>query len=95
MKILAIERECLGASPGQIQAYLKSEASRVWELYQKGIIREAYFQAEQHNAVLVLECQDIDEARTAIQSLPLVDAGLIDFTLLPLIPYDGFARLFA
>jgi hypothetical protein len=29
-----------------------------------------------------------------IESLPLVEADLITFDLLPLIPYDGFARLF-
>jgi hypothetical protein len=27
--------------------------------------------------------------------LPLVQAGLIDFDLIPLVAYDGFARLFA
>jgi len=30
-----------------------------------------------------------------IDSLPLVAAGLIDFDLVPLKPYPGFARLFA
>jgi hypothetical protein len=34
-------------------------------------------------------------AREAIDSLPLVAAGLIDFDLVPLKPYPGFARLFA
>ena len=30
----------------------------------------------------------------AVDSLPLVAAGLIDFDLVPLKPYPGFARLF-
>ncbi len=34
------------------------------------------------------------EARQALETLPLVQAGLIEFQILPLIPYDGFARLF-
>jgi hypothetical protein len=94
MKILAIEKVCPGSKTELIQARLQTEALKVWELYQKGIIREAYFQAECHEAVLMLECTDVLEARTLIRTLPLVEAGLIGFTLIPLIPYDGFARLF-
>jgi len=94
MKILAIENECPGAQSNQVQALLRNEALRVWELYKQGIIREAYFQAERHAAVLMLECEDIKEARSVIQSLPLVEERQIDFTLIPLIPYDGFSRLF-
>jgi hypothetical protein len=58
------------------------------------VIREAYFHAEQHKAVLVLECAGVEEARAALQALPLVEAGLIEFELMPLKAYDGFARLF-
>ncbi len=95
MKILAIESECIGAHPGQIQSYLKPEALKVWDLYQKGVIRESYFHAERHEAVLILECDNLTAAQEVIQTLPLVREGLITFTLLPLVPYDGFARLFA
>jgi len=34
-------------------------------------------------------------AEAALDSLPLVQAGLIRFELIPLSPYPGFARLFA
>jgi hypothetical protein len=44
--------------------------------------------------VLVLECADAAAARAALSSLPLVHAGLIEFEIVPLVPYDGFARLF-
>jgi len=94
MIIFAIEKEQPGVKPAQFRPYLKSEAARLWELYQNGLVREAYFHAEQHTAVLVLECADMGEARNVLQTLPLVEANLIVFDLLPLIPYDGFARLF-
>lgn len=94
MKILALEIEMPHVEPDQFQPFLQSEARQVWDLVQQGVIRETYFQAAQHLAVLVLECPDIDAARAALQTLPLVQASLIDFNLLPLIPYDGFARLF-
>ncbi len=94
MKILAIEKERVGSDPSQMKTILRSEAAKVWELYQKDMIREAYFEKDLHLAVLVLECAGLADPQELVQSLPLVQAGFIDFTLLPLIPYDGYARLF-
>jgi hypothetical protein len=95
VKFLAIEKETPGVTEEQFQPHLKPEAARAWELYQAGIFRELYFCEEQSIAVIILECVDADEARRALDSLPLVQAGLISFDILPLGPYPGFARLFA
>jgi muconolactone delta-isomerase len=95
MKLLALEHELPGATAEQFQPHLKAEAHRVWELQQSGALREIYFRADQHTAVLILECVDVEEARRTLSSLPLVMAGLIEFEIIPLAPYDGFARLFA
>ena len=94
MKILAMEIESEGVTPAQFTPHSKAEAMRVWELYQSGTIRELYFRGDRSEAVLVLECADIDEAREILNSLPLVSARLIRFELIPLVPYPGFARLF-
>jgi CelD/BcsL family acetyltransferase involved in cellulose biosynthesis len=94
MKILAIERP--GANPDlDYGPLLAAEARRAWELRQADVLREAYFSADEREAVLVLECADVQGAAEALASLPLVKAGVIDFRLIPLVPYDGFARLFA
>jgi hypothetical protein len=37
----------------------------------------------------------VDEARSVLDTLPLVREQLIGFELIPLIAYPGFARLFA
>ena len=95
MKFLALERELPGATAEQFQPLLKDEAQRVWELQQSGVLREIDFRADRHTAVLILECRDTEEASRLLSGLPLVTAGLIEFELLPLVPYDGFARLFA
>jgi hypothetical protein len=94
MKILALEREVPGLTSDDFAPHLKAEAERAWALYQEGVIRELYFRADRSEAVLVLECASLEEARAALGSLPLVRAGLIDFDLIPLRPYPGFARLF-
>jgi len=94
MKILATEIETEGVKAEQFRPHRKAEARRVWELYQSGVVRELYFRADRSEAVLILECADITEARQTLESLPLVKAGLITFDVIPLIPYPGFARLF-
>jgi muconolactone delta-isomerase len=95
MKILAIEKEVPGATEEQFAPYLKAEAVRAWELYQAGVCRELDFNRDNHCAVLIFECSDVEEARRVLDTLPLVKAGLITFDIIPLAPYPGFARLFA
>jgi muconolactone delta-isomerase len=94
MKILALEKEVKEAQSTEFQPYLPDEAARVYELYLSGTVREFYFHETEHTAVLMLECADVNEARKVLSNLPLVEAGLITFDLIPLVPYPGFGRLF-
>ena len=95
MKLLALEREVPGVDAAQFtDELLRAEALTAWELQQAGVIRELYFRADAHMAVLVLECADIAEAEAVLARLPLVGAGLIAFEVIPLAAYPGFARLF-
>ena len=94
MRIIALENEQPGLSAEAFRPYLKAEAGRVWELYQAEIIREKYFRADASEAVLILECADVNEASAVLATLPLAKAGLITFDIIPLRPYTGFARLF-
>ena len=94
MKILALEHELPGIAPEQFKPHLKPEAARVWELTQAGILREAYFRQDRTEAVLILECAGAAEAQEVLGTLPLVQARLITFEIIPLIPYHGLSRLF-
>jgi muconolactone delta-isomerase len=96
MKILALEKEVFGIADNQFTPpLLKEEAKRAWELHHKGIIRELYFRQDRDEAVLILECKDVEEAQSVLATLPLVKAGFIAFNVIPLIPYNGFERLFS
>jgi hypothetical protein len=96
MKGVAIEREAPAVEDGEFKRHLpKAEALAVWRLMQDDVVREVYFRADAHAAVLVLECADADAARAALGGLPVVQAGLITFEVIPLAAYPGFARLFA
>ena len=94
MKILAIERELPGATAEAFQRLGREEAAHAWELYQAGVLRELYFRQDRPSAVLILECAELDEAAAVLRTLPMVQAGLITFDLIPLAAYPGFARLF-
>jgi hypothetical protein len=94
MKILALEHDVTGATDEQFRPHLKPEAARVWELTQAGILRETYFRQDRSEAVLILECSDAAEAHAVLGTLPLVQAGLITFEIIALVPYPGLTRLF-
>jgi len=94
MKILAIEKENPSVTGEQFKSFLKTEAQKVWQFYKQGIIRETYFTQDTHEAVLILECKDVQEAENILNTLPLVKEKLISFEIKPLITYDGFERLF-
>ena len=94
MKIIALEHELPGATVGGFQQYANAEARKAWDLHQAGILRELYFRADREEAVLMLECASVEEAREELSSLPFVENKLIEFELIPLKAYPGFERLF-
>jgi len=95
MKILALEHELSEATAEGFQQYAKDEAKKIWELVQAGVIRESYFRVDRSEAVLVLECQTVDEAREVLSTLPFSQNRLITFELISLKAYPGYERLFA
>jgi hypothetical protein len=94
MRVIALETETPDATAEAFRALAREEASGLWALVQAGVVRETYFRTDRADAVLLLECRDLGEARDYLGRLPLVRAGLIRFELIGLRPYAGFARLF-
>ena len=95
MKILAIEKAVPGADHGRSDTLLlQEEAKCAWRLHQSGQIRELYFRSDKDEAILVLECDTVDQATSVLSTLPLVREGLIEFEVIPLKAYPGFGRLF-
>jgi hypothetical protein len=92
MKFLAIEVENTGLKNEDFLPHLRNESLKVLELYEKGIIREIYFD-QNHCAVIILECQSKADAEKILNELPLVSNELITFKLSELNPYTGFSRL--
>ena len=95
MKVLAIGHPRSGVRWEDIAPYVGEQARTVWEQYETDQVREFYLRADhQPGAVLVLECDDVMEAERLVAALPIAEAGLLDFELIPLRPYMGFRQLF-
>jgi hypothetical protein len=95
VKVLAIGRARSGVGWEDIAPYVGEEARHVWELYESDRVREFYLRADDRpGVVLVFECDDLAEAERLVGSLPIVEAGLLDFEVIPLRPYVGLRRLF-
>ena len=95
MKILALEHELPGAAAVAFERYKAEEARKAWDLYQAGVIRELYFRADRNEAILVLECESVEEAQEILSTMPFVQNRLIAFEVIPLKAYPGFNRLFS
>jgi predicted aconitase with swiveling domain len=59
-----------------------------------GVIREIHFREDRSQAVILLEAESTAQGQAVLGQLPLVKAGLIEFEVIGLRPYPGFARLF-
>ncbi len=87
MKFIAIDTRKSGFSMEQFAPVLDAEAQRARELYSEQKIREIYSRADGKGAILVLEAAD---AQSYIDSLPLMQKGMLDVELHGAVPYRGF-----
>jgi muconolactone delta-isomerase len=95
MKIIAIEKMLKDVDAVKDRQLLMDEARTAWRLQQEGSIRELHFHNEERKAVLIMEAESAQAAKEILDQLPLVSGGYAEFEIIPLRPYDGFARLFA
>ena len=94
MQYIAIANVGPGAPMEMVELLTEPEARRVWDLYTAGVVRSVWYRADSPGAVLLLEAGDAEQARAAIASLPMVEAGLLQTELIPLAPYDGLQAIF-
>jgi hypothetical protein len=69
--------------------HLTAEAARSWRYYLDGYIRQAYFRMPPAvpGAVLVIEADGLDHARRLMDAMPLQQAGLVTFEVIPIGPF--------
>jgi muconolactone delta-isomerase len=92
MQFLSLSRRRTETFPPEAFAELGArEAQRVRELYAAGILRQIWKRGDVPGAAIVWEAGNEGEVRAALESLPIVQAGMLEIvTLAALEPYPGF-----
>ena len=93
MKIICSLSAKSTASPANFMQYEDVESKRVWELYTVGILNEIYLRTDEIGAVIILQCASHTEAEKAIESLPMVKAGLFDVSYMALGEWPEMTRM--
>ncbi len=93
MKLFAIDRILPTATEETIRGVVIREALHIWLLYTKDIVREVYFRKDRPGTVLVLECENVADAKKFLSTFPMVKAGVIDFDIIPVGHFVPFGTL--
>ena len=88
MKIIIVATRT--GDPDAIAPLLQGEAKKALKLVASDFIREIYSRKDGEGAILVVEASGAEEARERLQSLPLVQAGLLSLDVHEVGPYRGF-----
>jgi hypothetical protein len=67
-----------------------AEASCARELYAAGFIRQIWYRGDVPGACMVLEADSLTDATARLRTLPFIRAGMLDVSIVPLVPYAGF-----
>lgn len=93
MQFLSISRRLVDQFPASAftPELVAAETARVRQLYASGVLRQIWRRADTPGACILWEAAFLDEVKSALESLPLYQAGLLELVaLLPLEPYPGF-----
>ena len=85
-KLLAIGTLTAKATPQALRPILPLEVRDTVRLYLAGKIDQWYFKTDQSGVVFIMNVTDPAEAHRLLETLPLGQAGMMEFQLIPLGP---------
>jgi muconolactone delta-isomerase len=77
-------------SDAEFAALIDVEIAQARALYADGVIRQIWHRADMPGACILLEADSIEQARARLHTLPMVRAGMLEVSIVPLVPYAGF-----
>jgi muconolactone delta-isomerase len=91
MEILAVCRRRLEAfAEEEFLPLLETEAEALRRLYARGVVRAAWSREDVLGACMLLEAENVEQARAFLQELPLLAREMIEAQIIPLRGYRGF-----
>jgi muconolactone delta-isomerase len=90
MQFLTVSRRVESAgAPGD--ALVRAEVQRALVLYAEGYMRQLWHRSDGPGACVLWEVEDDRQLWEMLKSLPLLQAGMVEVTVIPLRPWAGFA----
>jgi len=75
-----------GVTAEQVMKIMPAEIRATVPLYLDGKIQQWYMRGDGRGVIFIMNCQDVAEARSLIESLPLSQANLVDEQFIPVGP---------
>lgn len=92
MQFLVMTRRKTGEfTAADFEARYEAEVARAKELYAEQFTRQIWHRADGTGACQIVEAPDQQTVESKIGSLPFANAGMLDITIVPLLPYRGFS----
>jgi muconolactone delta-isomerase len=92
MQFLVLSRRLTDRfNEADFEHFIPHESAQACHLYSIGFTRQIWHRMDIPGACQLVEAADLKEVREKLATLPLAGAGMIDFEIVPLRPYAGFA----
>jgi muconolactone delta-isomerase len=78
-------------SDAEFAALGGQEMEQARALFAQGAIRQIWSRVDKPGACILFEAESVEQVNQLLMTLPLYQAGMIDFTIIPLKSYAGFA----
>jgi hypothetical protein len=85
MKVLAIASAKPTLTPDQLQKHMPKEVPATLRHYLDGKIEQFWFR-EKAGPIFLMNVESIEDAKAELDTLPLVQAGLMTYELMPVTP---------
>lgn len=85
MKVFAIASIAPGTTIPDVQKHLPSEVPATLKLYLDGKVDQFWFQ-EDTGPIFLMNVASVDEAKSILNSLPLVEENLMSYQYIPVTP---------
>jgi hypothetical protein len=77
----------------QVRTVMPEEVRATVRLYLDGKIRQWYSRTDGKGVIFILDCKDVDEARSLMEGLPLSKQSLADYEFIPMAPLAPLGAL--
>ncbi len=92
-RVLAIGRMAAGTTREKVMPIMPQEVRDTVRLYLSGKLDQWFVRRDQNGVVFLLNVSTVDEARTLLDKLPLGEAKLMEFDLIPVGPLTPLGLL--